>query len=96
VLSKEEQTHDKPAGVKESLMPYDWSENLERKYPRLIRAMQFVACLSQGEALACLRDYKAGYDYSSEAVNHFGGCRAVLERASREHIRNVVRFARMI
>jgi hypothetical protein len=76
--------------------PYNWSENLERKYPRLIRAMQFVACLSRGEALACLRDYRAGFDYSSEAVNHFGGCRAVLERASREHIRNVVRFARMI
>lgn len=81
--------------MKATVRTYDWTENLERKYPRLIRAMQFVACLSLGEALACLRDYKAGYDYSGEAVNHFGGTQAVLARAASYRIRNVVRRERM-
>jgi hypothetical protein len=55
--------------------------NLIARYPRLLRAMKWVAVLSDGEAEACLRDYKAGLDYSGEAVNHFGGTKAVIERA---------------
>jgi hypothetical protein len=55
--------------------------DLATRYPRLLRAMRWVAVLSDGEALACLRDYKAGFDYSGEAVNHFGGTKTVIERA---------------
>jgi hypothetical protein len=55
--------------------------DLSKRYPRLLRAMKWVAVLSDGEALACLRDYKAGLAYSGEAVNHFGGTKKVIERA---------------
>jgi len=49
-----------------------------QKYPRTIKAMQKAACLSTYEAAAAIRDYKRGDKYSGEAVNHFGGIRAVL------------------
>lgn len=55
--------------------------DIERRYPRLLRAMQWVAILSEGEAIGAIRDYQAGFTYSSEAVNHFGGPRRVIERA---------------
>jgi hypothetical protein len=49
--------------------------------PRLQKLVSWVAILSSGEADACIRDYRAGYPYSGEAVNHFGGTHAVIERA---------------
>lgn len=48
---------------------------------RLIRLMQWSALLSTYEAIACLRDYRLGIEYSSEAVNHYGGTTAVVKRA---------------
>jgi hypothetical protein len=42
------------------------------KLPRLTQAMQYAAILSYGEAQACIRDYRNGNPYSSEAVNHYG------------------------
>lgn len=56
---------------------------IERRYPRIIRLMQFAACLSIGEATACIRDYVAGNDYSSEAVARYGGATAVLQSVAR-------------
>jgi hypothetical protein len=53
------------------------------KHERLIRHMMWVACLSRGEAEACLRDAKAGREWSGEAVNHFGGTGAVIRAAVR-------------
>lgn len=63
------------------------------RYPRLVRAMRWAACLSAGEAACTLRDIahvRAGIlpaDYlrwgGGEAVSHFGGPRAVLEAAIR-------------
>lgn len=53
------------------------------RYPRIIRLMQFAACLSVGEAESCIRDFKAGDPYSGEAVNHFGGTRAVMDAVLR-------------
>lgn len=58
------------------------------RYPRLIHALQFVACLSEGEAISCIRDYQRGDSYSGEAVNHFGGTRAVISRAARADSRH--------
>lgn len=63
---------------------------IERRWPRLIHAMQWVACLSSGEAESCVRDYLEGRMYSGEAVNHFGGTQAVLQAAAREKVRSVV------
>ncbi len=42
-------------------------------YPRLVRAMQGIATLKDIEAAACIRDFKAGRRWSSEAVNRYGG-----------------------
>jgi hypothetical protein len=51
--------------------------------PRLIKAMMWVACLSEGEAKSCIRDYRAGYQKfgGCEAVEHFGGPKNVIRRA---------------
>jgi len=63
--------------------PYRRTNRFYRRHPvpRLRKLVQWVAILSTGEADACIRDYRAGYDYSGEAVNHFGGTRAVITRA---------------
>lgn len=53
----------------------------QRPLPHFIRLVQYVACLSLGEATACIRDYREGRLYSGEAVNHFGGTQAVINRA---------------
>jgi hypothetical protein len=56
-------------------------EDIPGKYPLLLDAVKWVALLSDSEGIACIRDYLDGYEYSSEAVNHFGGTRKVIERA---------------
>lgn len=64
------------------------------RYPRLVKCMQWVAILSSYEAGCCIRDFKDGYDFSGEAVNHFGGPRAVITRAiaSRHVVQNLARL----
>lgn len=64
---------------------------IEARYPRIIRLMQFAACLSRGEASACIRDFKAGRAYSGEAVNHYGGTRAVIDAVLRLRTNYTVR-----
>ena len=54
-----------------------------RRYPRLIRAMRWVACLNSTEAQSAIIMHRAGHEFAGEAVNHFGGCRAVIRRAFR-------------
>lgn len=63
---------------------------IRTRYPRLLRAMRWVACLSDSEAVNCIATYTAGHDYAGEAVHHYGGPRAVLERAASAHIRQTV------
>jgi hypothetical protein len=46
-------------------------------YPGLVRAMQGIAMLSGIEAAACIRDFKAGQRWGSEAVNRYGGTHRV-------------------
>jgi hypothetical protein len=53
-------------------------EEILRKYPRTIKVMKYAAILCTAEAVYALKDYKRGDDYSGEAVNHFGGIRAVI------------------
>ena len=65
------------------------------RYPRLVRCMQFVACLSEGEAACAIRDWRSRSLYGldnplgGEAVCHFGGCLAVLLAARR--CRSIIR-----
>lgn len=54
-----------------------------RRYPRLIRAMRWVACLAQLEAQSAIIMHRAGHAWAGEAVNHAGGCAAVIRNAIR-------------
>ena len=45
--------------------------------PRIIRTMRGTALLSGTEAALCIRDLKAGRQWSVEAVNAYGGTRKV-------------------
>jgi hypothetical protein len=61
---------------------------IEAKYPDLIEAMQFVACLSIGEAVNCISSLQLQEQYGRqflgcEAVAHFGGPSKVAESAIR-------------
>lgn len=59
---------------------------IERRYPYLIRAMQWCAILSTGEAASAIRDYQEGFygaGYGCEAVAHYGGPLAVIRGAIR-------------
>lgn len=54
------------------------------RYPRLVRAMKWVAILSDTEAACAIRDYRDGYGdpgYGSEAVAHYGGPLVTIRRA---------------
>jgi hypothetical protein len=62
------------------------------RYPRLARLVAWTGILSSGEAGCAIRDYRDGYNFSGEAVNHFGGTRALIKRAiqNRHQIRRVL------
>jgi hypothetical protein len=71
--------------------PIDTYQFMVNRYPRLVRAMQWVAILSSGEAGCALRDYvyaRDGVTHANlmrwgggEAVSHFGGPLRVIRRA---------------
>lgn len=77
----------------------DGWEYMVQRYPRLTRAMKWVAILAHPEAGAALRDYVYARDGllssdlltygGGEAVCHFGGPVAVIKAAI--HARKVVR-----
>lgn len=51
------------------------------RFPHLLKQMQWVAVLSEGEAERALAAYIRGEYWSGEAVDHFGGTRAVIAAA---------------
>ena len=55
---------------------------IERRYPRLLRAMRWATILSISEATCCIRDLKHGW-MGGEAVHHFGGPKTVIHAAIR-------------
>jgi hypothetical protein len=57
-------------------------EEIERRYPLLIESMKWAAILSTTEAADCIRALQE-HRGSGEAVDHFGGPRAVLAGALR-------------
>jgi hypothetical protein len=62
---------------------YPTFEEVERRYPRLIRAAQNAAILSHTEAVEALVGHLVNgrFSISSEAVAHFGGSARVIEQA---------------
>lgn len=58
-------------------------DQIGQRWPRFLWAVRQAALLSDTEARACIRDFKAARWGSSEAVDHFGGCAAVVEAAAR-------------
>jgi hypothetical protein len=71
--------------------PIDTYQYMVNRFPRLTKAMQWVAILSSGEAGCALRDYVYARDGvthpdllrwgGGEAVCHFGGPVRVIQRA---------------
>ena len=57
-------------------------EEIERRYPLLIKAMIWAAILSTTEAADCIRAIQEHRE-SGEAVSHFGGPVAVFQGALR-------------
>ena len=47
-------------------------EECERRYPRLIRLVQWVLVGSSSEAALVIRDYRDGLPFSCEACSHSG------------------------
>lgn len=62
---------------------YPTHEEVAQRYPRLLRAMRWAACLSEMEAISCIAMHSAGHAYAGEAVNHYGGNLAVIRGAIR-------------
>jgi hypothetical protein len=69
-------------------------EQIRQRYPRLLRAMIWVAILSEGEAVGVIQGYQEGREYTSEAVEAFGGASRVIRRASSEQARRLARYFR--
>lgn len=57
---------------------------MPRPTPKFAALMRYAAILSDGEVNACIRDYRhtPRFEYSSEAVAHYGGVSAVVLRAA--------------
>lgn len=69
-----------------------WEQCLER-WPRLVRAIQWVIIGSYSEAACCIRDYRDGLRYGGEAVSHSGlSPRDRVEQASSATTRRVLRY----
>lgn len=70
---------------------YPTHEEIEQRYPRLVRSMSWGAGLSHDEAISAVIDYLVNGPFSKccEAVANFGGAAAVIGQAIRS--RHVVR-----
>lgn len=62
-------------------------ETIRSRYPRLIRALCWAGCLTEGEAVGAIYNRQIGEEWAGEAVNHFGGVQAVLRAAAGQHVR---------
>jgi hypothetical protein len=68
-----------------------YTECLER-YPRICRAVQWMLLGSLDEAACCLRDYRDGMPFGSEAVSHSGlSPLHRVQTACSYHVRKLVR-----
>lgn len=53
-------------------LPYMTYEQVLQRYPRLCRLVQEILIGSLSEAACCIRDYRNGMRFGSEAVSHSG------------------------
>lgn len=66
---------------------------IARRYPRLLNAMTYAACLTSSEATSAIQAHQRGQESAGEAVNHFGGVSRLLERATSLQTRTIARVA---
>lgn len=64
---------------------------IERRFPRIVRACRAAAILSHGEAVGAVYMHQIGDAWAGEAVNHFGGIPALFRAAFRSHGRAYAR-----
>jgi hypothetical protein len=70
-------------------------EECESRYPLLVKALQWVLIGSSSEAACCIRDYRDGARWGSEAVSHSGLSPADrVKMAASFHVRQIVRQQR--
>ena len=58
-------------------------DDIQRRYPRLIRSMRSAGLLTEAEAIGALVEYKVfgiREDFGSEAVAHLGGQLAAIRQ----------------
>ncbi len=58
-------------------------DEIEARFPHLIRALRWAACLTTGESVTCLQARMERREWASEAINHYGGVSAALAGAWR-------------
>lgn len=59
-------------GWSEAKLPHlSWEECLER-WPNVVKCLQWVLIGTSSEAACCIRDYRDGCPFGSEAVSHSG------------------------
>lgn len=63
------------------VLPYRTREFVAKRYPNLIKSCKWVATLCDSEAVAGIADYLNGWPGSSEAVNHYGGTKTLIQYA---------------
>lgn len=64
------------------------------RWPRLTRCVQWVLIGSQSEAACCIRDYRDGHRYGSEAVSWSGLSPADrIRQAASPDVRRIVRLS---
>ena len=51
-------------------------EEIKKRFPKLIRALQWVLIGSEGEAVCTIRCHLQGIEFGCEAVSHAGGTNA--------------------
>lgn len=69
-------------------------DTIARRYPRLLRAMQWVAILTEDEAVGAIHAHQSGAYGWSEAVCHYGGATRMIERAAAAPVRHYVAHLR--
>lgn len=68
-------THHAPPFIPTASFP------ISSTHPRIAAAVKWAGILSTGETECALRDFRAGDNWSGEAVNHFGGTKKLIQVA---------------
>jgi len=61
-------------------------EEIRRRYRKAIKLLQWVGLLTETEAISAIIAYKQGSKWACEAVDHFGGTKALVTAAWRARV----------